>query len=631
MAPLLLTEKKTSAIPEPDEKGRPVPEPAERKQPALEVLRPAHDKFRTERILSLTIIAIAALYLRVLNPHFSTAYMDESIYVIYGRMFLTRHFESPLNNPLQWSFGWYLWPCMAAAADWLGGLAALREMAAALGMLTIAAVYGFARRMFAPAVGIGAAAVMAVLAPAVLVSRIATRDSGSICFFALGLWAFACAWQENRKRHWLLAGILFFAAFLCKYLLAIYFPLLVIVALFKGRKPFFLFALPLFAACCFYGWFYATDLQHLLHYGSAYNSLKAPTPQAWNIYLWERMDFWILVLLAIPALLFRQYRGRAAVFAAGMLPILFFQWQSRADYDYWKHVNYALLFVVPLAVAGLVLLTRHLQKNNYAGQMFWGASSALVLAAGIALVGEGQSVEHFVFWPNVEPVVAYFDSHLTPNDRVLVDDTVLRYYFQPTLHQAQITDPMYFHYGELFGDQAYKAGVRDGVFNYIVLDGGIGEEARRMAADIRPFLGGYVLKMSTIEPTLGHTIEIYAKAGSEVEVTKIPDIRLVSPPNNGLVPDINAATTAEGVVNGAGAGWYVELEVFTNRWYSQADKIPIAPDGTFQHAVYLRGIGRQRCSHLIRARLFDEAGRTRATTFNYGIARAASRESCPTP
>src|SRR5216684_7380270 len=170
------------------------------------------DQFRIERTFALLFILVAAAWLRVLEPGYSTAYMDESIYVVYGRMFLSHHFEAPLDTPLQWSFGWYLWPAMAAVADRVGGLLALRELAAGLGTITVVATYGFASRVFSKVVGLGSAAVMAVLAPAVLVSRIATRDTGSICFFALGLWAFACGWQENRKRDWVLAGSCFFAA-----------------------------------------------------------------------------------------------------------------------------------------------------------------------------------------------------------------------------------------------------------------------------------------------------------------------------------------------------------------------------------------------------------------------------------
>ena len=105
-------------------------------------------------------------------------------------MFLAKHFEEPLASPLRWSFGWYLWPIFSALADRLGGLVAVRELAAALGTAAVMAIYGFSRRLYGSAAGVGAAAVFALLGPAVMVSRIATRDAGAFFFFAVGLWAF---------------------------------------------------------------------------------------------------------------------------------------------------------------------------------------------------------------------------------------------------------------------------------------------------------------------------------------------------------------------------------------------------------------------------------------------------------
>jgi dolichyl-phosphate-mannose-protein mannosyltransferase len=583
-----------------------------------------------ERYLALMVIAVAAVVMRVWNPGYSTAYMDESIYVVYGRMFLSHHFEAPLDTPLQWSFGWYLWPAMAAIADRIGGLIALRELAAGLGAITVAAVYGFASRVFSKMVGLGAAAVMAVLAPALLVSRIATRDSGSICFFAVGLWAFACGWKENRKRDWLLAGLFFFAAFLCKYLVAIYFPLLVILALFKGKKPIFLFGLPLFIACSAYGITHWNDLVHLLRYGAAYGSLRAPAAEAWKIYVWSRWDFWVIVLAALTLLIWKQWRGRALLLWLGAATILAFQWKSRADYDYWKHVNYALLFLVPAAVAGIITLVQRLQKDNYYGQLVWGVSGVLALAVGAWWSGGGlQSIERFVFWPNVDPVLAYFEGRLTPNDRVLVDDTVFRYYFYPPLHQPQIVDPMYFQYGDNLGAEAYKKAVQDGAFTYVVLNGGMGEEARQMDAVIRPALGSYQLQMSAIEPRLGHTIEIYARQNAAPVSDKIPNVSIISPASNSVVNSKGGPVLVEGLANGAQAGWTAQVEVFTDQWYAAEKAVPVQADGKFFQPIYLGGEGKQQCSHLLRARLFDQNGNPRAVTLNYGIARANQDGSLP--
>ena len=581
------------------------------------------DGFLTERVLALLIIAVAAVYLRAQDPQYSTAYMDESVYVVYGRMFLSRHFESPLATPLQWTFGWYLWPAMAAIADRLGGLIALRELAALLGSVTVAAVYGFANRVFSKAVGLGTAAVMAVLAPAVLVSRIATRDSGSICFFALGLWALARAWDEDRKRDWMWAGAAFFAAFLCKYLVAIYFPLLVLATLRQGRKAFLCFSLPLFLACCGYIAWNANDLVHLLRYGSSYNALRAPSAIAARIYLWGRWDFLLLCIPALAVLAFRQWRSRAVLLWLGVIAILLFQWKSRADYDYWKHVNYALLFLAPMAVAGIILVVQKIQAANHGAQMAWGLCSVLALVAGVSVLGQAQSVERFVFWPNTEPILAFFENRLTSGDRVLVDDTVFRYYFQSTLHQSQIVDPM-----SLPPDaQPVKEAIQNHAFTYIILDGGIGEEARRMDEAIRPLLGEYQLQFEATEPTVGQHIAVYGLR--QVTEPPSPSIRILAPATHALLPRGARGTTVSGVVTGAQPGWSVQIEVFTNRWYRSEGRIPVGADGSFFHEVFLGGTGKQQCSHLVRARLFDQNGHSRAVALNYAISRLNDDGSLP--
>src|SRR5258708_21037170 len=109
-------------------------------------------------------------------------------------MFLSRHFEAPLDTPLQWSFGWYLWPAMASLADRIGGLAGLRELFAALGVVTVASVYGFTSRIFSKATGLAPAALMAPLAPAPLVSTIANRPTRAITSLLLRFVAFVSRW-----------------------------------------------------------------------------------------------------------------------------------------------------------------------------------------------------------------------------------------------------------------------------------------------------------------------------------------------------------------------------------------------------------------------------------------------------
>jgi hypothetical protein len=578
------------------------------------------------------IILAVAWFLRARDLNYSSAFMDESIYIVYGRMFLAGHFEAPLDHPLYFSFGWYLWPVLAATADRIGGLAGVRELAAALSGVTVLAVFGFARRLFSSAVGLASAAIFAFLGPAVLASRIATRDAGAIPFFALGLWAYVRAWQEEENRAWVVASLCFFAAFLCKYLVAIYFPFLVLLALRKGRKAGLRFAFPLSLFCAGYGLWHFRALAALLTYARAYGSLKAPAGEAWKIYFTERLDFWILLLLSLAA--WKSLRGKSRrtisllCLGAAVLPL--FQLYSRADYDYWKHVNYAFLFLVPVAMQGLLSLLRRM-SGSFSAVASSGAVAALALTLGWQ--GDAWKTDRAVFWPNVEPIVAYLDGRLSAESIVLTDDTVLRYYLHPALRQWKITDPYYFHYQNLTGEAAYSSAVRDGYFAYIALDGGMDNAARRMRALIQPELPAhYELRLNMPDPNLHQDIAIYERLDlvNAAPSAASPQIEILSPASQSVVKTSATTTSVEGVARGARPGSFVLLDVFTNRWYPQGGKIfPAGTNGAFSGTIELGGQGGQQCHHLVRAQLYDDFGKRQAVALLYGIARANPDGSSP--
>lgn len=570
-------------------------------------------------------IILVAWILRASNPHYSSAYMDEWIYVLYGRMFLARHFEAPIDQPLHFSFGWYLWPILAAWADRIWGLVGVRELAAALGTLTVCSLYGFARRLFSPAVGLASAMAFAFLGPAVLASRIATRDVGAICFFSLGLWLLVRAWQEEEWPSWLAAAISMFAAFLCKYLIALYFPFVVIFFFLKSRRSVIAFSLPLTFFCAAYAFIERSSLLFLLKYGHAYNALRAPGSEAFQIYFTHRLDFWILLALSFLAWrkIERAHLSKMIFLYVGAAIIPLFQLFSRADYDYWKQVNYSFLFLVPLAMYGLLLFTQNLVPafNTLAGSI-----AVVLLALSFGSMGNAWSIDHFLFWPNAEPAVAYFEGRLASDDRVLVDDTVFRYYFSPPLQQGQIVDPFYFRYANDTGAPAYAAAVRDGWFDYIVLDGGIGDDAKRLRAAILPELAlRYALSVNSVDPVLGQPIEIYVRQNPPARSweRKKPQIEITSPAAGAIVRTENKAAALSATVRGSPSGDYALVDVFTNRWYRQGGKIyPSVPDGAFSQTVYLAGEGREQCHHIVRVRVFDSRGRFLSSAMNFNIARA---------
>lgn len=580
------------------------------------------------------VIAVA-WYLRAHDPHYSSAYMDESIYVLYGRMFLSRHFEPPIDHPLNFSFGWYLWPILATWADRVAGLVGVRELSAAMGTVVVCSVYGFARRLFSPAVALASALILAFLGPAILVSRIATRDIGSLLFFAIGIWMFIVAWQKGKEAKWpswFAAALCLFAAFLCKYLIAIYFPFFVALMFWRGRRAVLAFSLPLGVLCLIYGVAYRDSLLALLQYGRNYGSLRAPAAEAWQIYFTHRWDFWILVLFALVAWFSVAEVGhwKLALLWCGAAIMPLFQMISRADYDYWKHINYSFLFLVPLATQGLLFLLRR------AGPLAFKISATVIvtcLAVGLGWVGNAWHIDQFLFWPNTEPIIAYFQGRLTPSARVLVDDTVFRYYLSPPLRQWQITDPFYFRYGSATGAPAYAAAVNDGSFDYILLDGGIGDDARRVATAITPNLAAhYVLRVDMPDPTLGQRIKIYERiAPPAAAPPPAPaQIEILAPASNAIIQTDHTATTLQARVKGIDLGDYVLADVFTNRWYTQTGKLrPGAPDGGLSATIYLAGEGREQCYHIVRLRLFDPSGHLLNSALSFNVARANPGGSAP--
>jgi hypothetical protein len=592
-------------------------------------------RFRWPLIAICAIVAVA-WYLRARAPHFSSAYMDESIYVIYGRMFLTRHFEPPIDHPLNFTFGWYLWPILAAAANRLAGLVGVRELSALMGTFIVLAVYGFSKRILSPAVALASALVFAFLGPAILASRIATRDSGSLFFFAAGIWLFVRAWQQKEQTRWsstwLAAALCMFAAFLCKYLVAMYFPFALILAFKRGRRAIVAYCLPLLVLCTAYAIYYRAALVALVRYGQAYGSLRASSADAWQIYFTHRGDFWILVLLALLSWLSVGEVGRwkLALLSCGAFLLPLFQLVSRADYDYWKHVNYSFLFLVPLAMQGLLFLLRRIARRHY---QLSAVASVCCLAVGLAWLGNVWHIDQFVFWPDTQPVTAYFQGHLADSTRVLIDDTVFRYSFSPPLHQWQITDPFYFRYGSATGAPAYAAAVSDGLFDYIVLDGGIGDDAKRMANAIAPSLPArYVLRVSMPDPNLGQRIEIYQRLNPPAAAppASSSQLQILSPASNAVVPTDHTATTLQARVIGIDPDDYVLADVFTNRWYPQGRKIlPGAVDADFGATVYLAGEGREQCYHIVRLRLFDSSGHFLSSAMSFNVARANPDGSAP--
>ena len=243
-------------------------------------------------------------------------------------------------------------------------------------------------------------------------------------------------------------------------------------------------------------------------------------------------------------------------------------------------------------------------------------------------MGGSWRLDRFLFWPNVDPALAWFDGKLVNSDRVLVDDSVFRYYFHPTLRQWQIADPFFFHYGDKLGIDAYKAAVHEAAFDYVVLDGGMGAEAQQMTAAIKPLLSErYELQMTMPDTVRSQRIEIYSRREPAPALPPLSAHQIsIATPSGNSVSDASVKLT--GTASASPPEWKVRAEVFTDRWYYQGES-PLNRDGSYKISIYLGGQGQQQCYHLVRARLIDEQGTPQATSTLFGIARTNPDGSAP--
>ncbi|HEV8383501.1 MAG TPA: glycosyltransferase family 39 protein [Candidatus Acidoferrales bacterium] len=463
------------------------------------------------RILLLVILCIAG-WLRLYDLNFWTQFVDEGTNVLIGRALLYNPTEIQATNPVRWTYGWYVWPVLSAYADQVGGIPAVRALSGFFGLLTIVGLYGFTKTLFGIDVALSAAAIYSLLGPAIYVCIVATYNSICLCFLVFGMWLYAWAWKENQAVAWLGSALLLFLSFLSKYFVALYFPFLVILALRKGWKPLLLFSLPLFVSCAAFGLYEFGELTYLVTQGPSLYELVAPKETLFRIYVWDRLDFWILAVLSLFAWPREDdsFKWASPLLWLGAATMAVFQWHSRADFNAWKHAPYCFLFLCPTAAVGV---HRIFSTLNRVPRRICAACATIVLAIGLGWSGQTFSREKFVFWPDVRPILAFLQNRLSSKTRMLADDLAFQYYLEGSLKPKRtIFSYLHFEYGGATGPRAFAQSVKDGLFEFVLLDGWAGPPSVAMRETVRPVLDAkYSVVLSLPSSKMGGRLEVFER------------------------------------------------------------------------------------------------------------------------
>lgn len=585
-----------------------------------------------ERWLLGFLIALGA-WIRLHDLGYNSAFNDESINVIVGRDVLAGQLKP---SPIPMYVGWYLFPLMAWWADQLGGVVGMRAMTGVLGLGTMWAVSHIARRMFGNREAIAALILVMVLSPFVFAGRVAFREAGTICFMAAGIACFVEAWATNRRRFWAASALFVFAAFLCKHPIGMYGPPMVGLAMLAGANARRWFALFLTALVTTYLVLYRAEMMEMWHVLRTTPILYAPDAEIKNIYGIRRLDVYATFALALIgfALDRKSMLGARLWLLGGGLLFAAIHVTQRADQNTYRHAAYVLIFFIPLAVHAIAQLLARVSAAEIPLPKWALAISASLIAVPLALAGRDWKVTRsdVAFgWVSNTFAAEYLRAWTGGSRLVLVDDQTLRYELWPEFKTWQITDAFYYSYQGQLNGPAYTAAVRDGVFDFIVLDGAAYDASTKMRDAIMPVIWNhYVLANEVADSITGQGVQVYRRAWPAVQPPGQRNARLlIHEPATGSRSS-TANVYVSGVLSAPRGGERIQIEVFTNQWWPQGTPVDVDPlSGTFEANVSLGGVGPQRCHHLIRARAYDFRRRLIASTMVVDVARIDPNEPDP--
>ncbi len=567
----------------------------------------------------LGLVFLIGAWVRLHDLNYNTVYLDEADNITIARRVLAGEL---IPNPIGYHLGWYLFPLMAWWADQLGGVEGMRAMTGVLGLVTMGAVAQLTRRFSGNAEAIGAAALMAVLSPFVFAGRMAYRESATICFLSLGVMLFVEASATDRRRLWAASALSVFAALLCKHPLALFGPPLFLLSMLEGPRARRWFGLPLTVLCLTYVYVYRVPLTEMWHYlrtSTAY--LNAPSGELLQIYVWRRLDVWVLFALAVSGFCLdtRTLRWPRLAMLGGAILFAAVHVSQRADYNTYRQAVYVLMPLIPIAIPTLGWLIERVRAGAIALPIRAVEFSCLLLAVPLALAGRDWTATKADIpfqWASNAFATDYLRAWASPTRRVLVDDQTLRYSLWPEYRPDQITDPFYISYGGQSGTPAYVAAVREGVFDFLVFTTG-------MLDAVRPALDAhYRLVATQPDSATNAPVQVYRRIAPAVSppVAQRGPLVVTQPATNSRV--YGMSIPVRGVLTQRRGGEAISVEVFTDKWYPQGTPVGVDPlTGDFEANASLGGRDVQRCHHLIRVRVRDPRGRLLYSTLVPDVAR----------
>lgn len=461
----------------------------------------------------LYLILTFAFIVRLINLNYNSAFNDEAIYIVIGKMGLF------IND--WWSYGAQLWmaglpyiyPPMSALAYEIGGLLGSRLLNVIFGVLIVEEVYRFVNllNLFDTKTNKTAALLAAAFAAfsgiGIFVSKLATYDMPSFLLFMIGVNSFLKAKNFTNGKYYFLSFLLLFLAFLTKITIAIFFPVLFIFSLLlmKGRSLFhrkmsiIYFYAPFVLATILYLIFY---WDNLMTYIATHKDL-GKTQDYMDLVRLIWYETYILVLLLIPNVILLMTSKRvkeiiALIVLCLVIPVFHLSLLRISTLD--KHLYLSVIFLSVVVGYGISFAYRELNKPV-----------KMIIKLGLPVIAifyliSAQNILHIREndWENSTDTQKYLIEKIQPGDKILTEEggAVILALYDKIFPPKSIVTFDWINYSGLDGDRGYVQAIKDEYFDYVELNG--------------RFEGAFELRRKIKEGMTGNYSLVYTKDNYEI-------------------------------------------------------------------------------------------------------------------
>lgn len=426
-------------------------------------------------------ILLAAFLVRIININYNTAFNDEGIYIVIGRLGLFNN-DWYSYGARQWMAGSpFIYPTLAAISYELAGLYGARLLNIIFGILFIEEVYRFTRllnlfdKKTNRIAGVLAAFFAAFSGIGIYVSMLATYDMPSFLFMIFGINSFLKAKDFDNGKYYFLSALSLFLAFMTKIITAVFFPALFVLAflILKTRsakqrgfaiKYFFI---PFFLMMSLY---MLMDFKNLFTFYSTHkdNGKAQEFSDLIKIVLWHTNFLIITTLLSISTFIRNKKQKILGILLGLALIIPTFHIALNRTQTFNKHLYLSVAFLSVISGYGFAKLI----QSKYVSTKLFSRATLVVIALLFFVNSQSNAKILQNEWVNTTNLQKYLNKTVGLNDKVLTENggAVILSLYDKTFPPKNIATFDWINYANLEDDNGYYQAINDVYFDYIELD-----------------------------------------------------------------------------------------------------------------------------------------------------------------